>query len=261
MLMGAPKFRAGDVPLAADMDDLAAELARANNLRVGSTAGLVGRSLASGPAIQDASARAVWGVLSGSSSPYTFTQILDGSFGPRAGTAYEVNGIAGLGGKTARLYPDRRGAWRFQWVAFPGGTGSCGTCSGVPSTLSGTWIYNSVTYTFPLVYATSASPNCSVPGAGWYSPCITITSAGACHFSNACSMRMVFYCAGASFNVGYIFYYAGGATSPGSGPSPCSTTTGAFACSTAWSSLSFTCSPLFWHGEGGIFIGKITVTL
>jgi hypothetical protein len=63
--------------------------------------------------------RPILATLSGSTSPYSWTEVVpDGTTfhsTPRTGTAdaYEVNGVAGLGGKRATIRPGR-GDWRFQ---------------------------------------------------------------------------------------------------------------------------------------------------
>lgn len=107
------------------------------------------------------------GLLSGASSPYSFTQQVDtagGTWatGPLTGTAYEVNGVAGLASTRHRLYPDRFGAWRFQAIkhgASDGGGSECG-CWGlgeVPETLTATWSLGSIT----LTRGTTADAFCS----------------------------------------------------------------------------------------------------
>lgn len=61
-----------------------------------------------------------WAVLSGATSPYSWTKVVLDSAGAwqtttRTGTtnAYEVNARTGLNGKYARLYPDRINGYRF----------------------------------------------------------------------------------------------------------------------------------------------------
>lgn len=61
--------------------------------------------------------------LTSASSPYSWVsrdETACGTFadGARSGTssAYETNATSGLNGKIARLYPDRHGAYRFQWT-------------------------------------------------------------------------------------------------------------------------------------------------
>lgn len=99
------------------------------------------------PALRVDRAPPIWGTLSGSSSPYTFTAAVETSSagawsaGPRTGTAYEVNGKSGLGGTVQRLYPDRFGKYRFQSIRYGttggGGIGSLPGCICVspPATL------------------------------------------------------------------------------------------------------------------------------
>ena len=82
----------------------------------------------------------IFAKLSGSSSPYSFTEQVETSpgtwaNGPTTGSAnaYEVNGKASLNNKVVRLYPDPFGKWRFQWMAKDaapsGGGGTCSTGS------------------------------------------------------------------------------------------------------------------------------------
>jgi hypothetical protein len=109
-----------------------------------------------GSGVRDASARSIFGMLSGSTSPYGFTQWTDSGAdvfvaGPRSGLAYEVNGVAGLGSRVARLYPDRSGDYRFQSVRHggAGGGGPVPTClETVP--LSLTWTITYFTYGSPM---------------------------------------------------------------------------------------------------------------
>ena len=79
----------------------------------------------------------IWAVLSGSSSPYSWTEEIGGSAGTwsayvASGTsnAYEVNGTGSLDGKKVLLYPgyDASGAddWRFQYI---GTTTNCSSGS------------------------------------------------------------------------------------------------------------------------------------
>lgn len=82
--------------------------------------------------------------LTGSSSPYSFVQLFENSDatwsdGPRTGTAYEVNGVSGLGGTRHRIYPDRFGGHRFQSIRHGTGDGrgqllGC-VCPSPPATL------------------------------------------------------------------------------------------------------------------------------
>ncbi len=90
-----------------------------------------------------------YAILSGSTSPYSFAEKTAAPSGAwttrvRTGTsnAYEVNGVAGLGGKAAWLRPGSPGDYRFQMVqvgtSTGGGTGSlpgC-ICSAPPETLA-----------------------------------------------------------------------------------------------------------------------------
>lgn len=63
-------------------------------------------------------------LLSGTTSPYSFTEqdaVAGGTWttttGGRTGTtnAYELNGLGGLGGKVAWIWPDPLGSYRFKW--------------------------------------------------------------------------------------------------------------------------------------------------
>ena len=69
-----------------------------------------------------------YATLSGSSSPYSFTEkygTANGGWATRVRTgttnAYEVNGVAGLDTKVAFLRPGAPGDYRFQWVTDGGG--------------------------------------------------------------------------------------------------------------------------------------------
>lgn len=106
------------------------------------------------PLGQDANAwtiarkESIWALLSGSSSPYSFTESIPGAGGiwtpgTRTGiaNAYEVNGVSGLGGKRALLRPGYPFDWRFQHVAegTSGGGGAvctCWTAGTLPTTLN-----------------------------------------------------------------------------------------------------------------------------
>lgn len=68
-----------------------------------------------------------WALLSGASSPYSFTEVRDGPGGTwdampngDSGTAnvYEANGKAGLAGKVVPITWTAAGDWRFQWVGY-----------------------------------------------------------------------------------------------------------------------------------------------
>lgn len=68
-----------------------------------------------------------WALLSGSSSPYSFTEVRDGPGGTwvsmpngdsGASNVYEINGKSGLAGKVVPITWTAAGDWRFQWVGF-----------------------------------------------------------------------------------------------------------------------------------------------
>src|SRR4051812_8974795 len=79
----------------------------------------------------------LYATLSGSSSPYSWTQALPRSggttvAGSKAGTsnAYEVNSTASLGSKIVKICPGYPGDWRFYYRTRSGGGGgiSCQNC-------------------------------------------------------------------------------------------------------------------------------------
>jgi hypothetical protein len=80
-----------------------------------------------GKSIALAMPQRTFGLLSGSSSPYSFTEVRDGRGGTwvsmpngDSGTSncYEVNSVPNLGGKVVELHWSSVGDWRFQYVAF-----------------------------------------------------------------------------------------------------------------------------------------------
>ena len=145
------------------------------------------RSTRGGSTLDRATRRPVWGMLMGASSPYTFTSAIESTAGgawvsgPRAGTAYEVNGVAGLAGTIQRLYPDGFGGYRFQAPRYGSAGGvTCGPCA-VPTstTLHLTFYYRNATVTGssgPITlamtyYATAPSAYTttnSTIGPGWF---------------------------------------------------------------------------------------------
>lgn len=66
-----------------------------------------------------------YALLSGSSSPYSWTEVRDGPSGTwdamttgDSGTAYEVNSKAGLDGKVVPITWTAAGDWRFAWIGY-----------------------------------------------------------------------------------------------------------------------------------------------
>lgn len=101
--------------------------ARPSRLRAAPGSGLGALGSMAGTSIGRAGKRPIWGTLGGSAPAYSFTALADAPgggtvAGARTGVAYEVNGVAGLAGKVARLFPDPFGRYRFQWVATGGGS-------------------------------------------------------------------------------------------------------------------------------------------
>jgi hypothetical protein len=123
-------WRSGD-PLAADrLNERSHALDGALRLGADPAGGLGVTATPRGRVLRRNRRPPIMGLLSGSSSPYTFVQRVEGPTGalvdgPLAGTAYEVNSVAGLGGLTVRLHPDRFGDWRFQDVAFGTAPAGC----------------------------------------------------------------------------------------------------------------------------------------
>ena len=146
-MIGMDSFRAGDRLTAGALNDRAAAI-RAGQVTVDPDSGLEMTSTGRGTALHDARARPILGLLAGSGSPYTFTQAIDTgpgaiAVGKRVGKAYEVNGKAGLAGKTVRLFPDRSGNYRFQYTGrngAPAGGGVVGItgcfCTSLPTSLA-----------------------------------------------------------------------------------------------------------------------------
>jgi hypothetical protein len=82
--------------------------------------------------------RSIVGILSGSTSPYTFTEVAwNGTAwvtltGGATGNAYEYNAVAGLGGKVTKLdFKEESNDWRFQWIKRGGCTCSLNTIGNV----------------------------------------------------------------------------------------------------------------------------------
>ena len=199
----------------ADLNRLSRGISAAIGIRVDPASGLTLVCDETGQRIARGHATPIWGTLSGSSSPYTFTEALEGAggawaSGARTGTAYEVNGVAGLGGKVARLFPDRHSAWRFQWRPTV-----CG-CSGLPTTLYGSWTYTptnsscsalaQVTLNFTLTYNTStrkwASPSQSASGITY-----TTSSGTSCGLTESASM--ILECVTPNFKADIVCIYDG----------------------------------------------------
>jgi hypothetical protein len=175
------------------LNNLSEYIWQAGQLSVDASSGLKLVDIAGNRTLGMYRKRPIWGTLAGSSSPYTFTQALDGATPaftsyPRTGNAYEVNSVSGLAGKVARLHPDGVGAYRFQWVAT-GVSGYCG-CSGIPATLHASLA--------PLVATYGAPATCTLPFistfAGYTSACLPCTGGT---ISPTCkSMRINFSCDG-----------------------------------------------------------------
>jgi hypothetical protein len=153
---------------------------RAGHLSVDPSSGLDLIATTAGPILRVQRRRSIWGKLTGPTSPYSFTQQFDDmsptwANGPRTGTAYEVNGVAGLGSTVQRLYPDRNGNYRLQFVKG-GLTPICG-CTGIPPTLYLTiaagydhLVGTLSTYTDTLTYSATLG--------GWLGNCIGFTAGG-----------------------------------------------------------------------------------
>lgn len=145
------KVNPGDPVLADIFNRVADALESFANLSVVQGSGLLMDSHPSaGKVLSVALKRDVRALLSGASSPYSWTEVEDtasgatATFGMRSGTtnAYEINGKSGLAGKVVGLTWTGAGDWRFQYVA---GLGQCApgttfisvhvrsSCSGNPS--------------------------------------------------------------------------------------------------------------------------------
>lgn len=119
-------FEPGD-PLSADALNAWAEHVSGSRMRPGG--GLQSAHGASGSMMRLApSRRPIMALLSGSSSPYSWTQKLCTAAGtlatgPLSGTnAHETNATASLGGNVVRLFPDGMGGW---WFTSKCCTASC----------------------------------------------------------------------------------------------------------------------------------------
>ena len=124
-----PHVKPGDHVAAPDFNEIAARLERFLNLRVAENSGLTLDSGPYGHIIGLTQPGPIWAQLSGSSSPYSFTEVSRTSsntwatFGNLSGTsnAYEINNTANLGGKVVELWRTAAGDWRF--------AAECATCS------------------------------------------------------------------------------------------------------------------------------------
>jgi hypothetical protein len=122
MLPKIPHVKPGDVITAEDFNAIAERLERCMNLTVAQGSGLVMSSGPWGKALGLALPHDIWGQLSGSSSPYSFVEVMRttsntwATFGHRSGTsnAYEINGKSGLNGKVVQLSWTPAGDWRFE---------------------------------------------------------------------------------------------------------------------------------------------------
>lgn len=129
------RVQPGD-PLTADaFNAIAEQLERFANLSVADGGPLRLWSGPTGKALALAIPRDTLARLSGSSSPYSWTEVSDASGGTyteqsnaNSGTsnAYEVNGVSGLDGQLAWLTWSAARDWRFQWV----GHGASPPCEG-----------------------------------------------------------------------------------------------------------------------------------
>lgn len=123
-----PHVKAGD-PITADLfNEVSERLERFANLSTSNPYirlwdGPYGKSIAL------ALPQQTWALLSGSSSPYSFTEVRDGPGGTwvsmpngDSGTSnvYEINGKSGLAGKVVPITWTAAGDWRFQWVGYGG---------------------------------------------------------------------------------------------------------------------------------------------
>lgn len=121
-----PHVRAGD-PITADLfNEVSERLERFANLSTSSPYILLDDS-PNGKSIALALPQQTWALLSGASSPYSFTEVRDGPGGTwvsmpngDSGTAnvYEANGKSGLAGKVVPITWTAAGDWRFQWVGY-----------------------------------------------------------------------------------------------------------------------------------------------
>jgi hypothetical protein len=116
------KVNPGD-PITADLFNLVADtLEKFSNLQVMQGSGLLMDSGPHGTVLSVALKQDVRALLSGASSPYSWTEVEDtasgatAAFGMRSGTtdAYEINAKSGLAGKVVALTWTAAGDWRFQ---------------------------------------------------------------------------------------------------------------------------------------------------
>lgn len=114
--------RPGEPITAEFFNALAEALERAANLTVADGSGLVLHRSPGGMSLAVAVQTEIWARLSGTTSPYSFTQVREDTGGtwttPASGytgtsNAYEINSRAGLDGKIARLWRTPAGDWRF----------------------------------------------------------------------------------------------------------------------------------------------------
>ena len=193
-----PTWKSGDPFAAAPFNALSRGITAALGLRVDPASGVRLQSDSRGHRLSRTRPRAVWGLLAGAGSPYTFTETIDDGAGgwtpgTRTGTAYEVNGIAGLAGQRERLVPDRVGAWRFQRVTS--GVAAvyriCRTAitSCIPSTgLNGTITVSSGGTVVTATAVGTGAACVTVSGPGTYT---VVTSGPACH-SNTETVTFVY---------------------------------------------------------------------
>jgi hypothetical protein len=155
MLPKIPHVKPGDVITAEDFNAIAERLERCMNLTVAQGSGLVMSSGPWGKALGLALPHDIWGQLSGSSSPYSFVEVMRttsntwATFGHRSGTnnAYEINGKSGLNGKVVQLSWTPAGDWRF--------VAPCRNCGCNPATTTITFtVYGCFGFGYPISGAT-----------------------------------------------------------------------------------------------------------
>lgn len=119
-----PHVRAGDLITADLFNEVAAQLEKFLNLRVAPNSGLLLETGPFGHSLSLSLPTEIWAKLSGTSSPYSWTQQMPdasgvwSTFGAAAGTnnAYEINGKSGLNGKIVQLAKTSAGDWRFNYI-------------------------------------------------------------------------------------------------------------------------------------------------
>lgn len=118
--------RSGDEITQGLLDRIVDQLERFHNLRSGSPYILVSDG-PNGKLLDLDLPAPTWALLSGSTSPYSFTEVRDGPAGTwvsmangDSGTSnvYEANGKSGLAGKVVPITWTSAGDWRFQWVGY-----------------------------------------------------------------------------------------------------------------------------------------------